>query len=172
LTNIFAAGGGGLPKSRLVVAFGGCVDRSGSTILCIHASLMVLLKGFEKEVEVNGRRYVVRVTDGSGGLRKNKNILLKLRITAEVNGVKSNYIITFRRRGNKDVGYAYAKADAPGGREVDVERLVAVIKALTDREPKVYRMKDGRIMIICNSLRDFARYRELSKYVVAWIIVV
>ena len=40
------------------------------------------------------------------------------------------------------MGYAYAKAGAPGGREA--ERLAAVVKALTDEEPKAYRLRDGR----------------------------
>jgi hypothetical protein len=38
-----------------------------------------------------------------------------------------------------------ARADAPGGREADAERFAAVIKALTGKEPRVYRMKDGKI---------------------------
>jgi hypothetical protein len=34
----------------------------------------------------------------------------------------------------------------PGGREADAERFSALIKTLTGKEPRVYRMKDGRIM--------------------------
>jgi hypothetical protein len=134
---------------------------------------MVTLKGFKKEVEVNGKRHEIEVIDGSGGLLKSKSgkILLKIRIAAEVDGVRGNYVITFRRRGKTDVGYAYARADAPGGREADAERYSALIKALTDKEPKVYRLKDGRIMIMCNKLHNFARYRELSKYIILWVIV-
>ncbi len=59
--------------------------------------------------------------------------LLRLKITAEVDGVEGDHMITFGRhnRDNAAVGYAYAKADAPGGREADVERHSALIKALT-----------------------------------------
>ncbi len=77
------------------------------------------LKGFEKEVEVDGRRYVVKVIGGEAveedrGNRK----LLRIKITAEVGSVRSEYTITYGRRGrnNAAVGRAYAKADAPGGR--------------------------------------------------------
>ncbi len=39
----------------------------------------------------------------------------------------------------------------------------ALIKALTGREPKVYRMKDGKIEIVCvrEHLNNFMRYAEL-----------
>ncbi len=104
------------------------------------------LEGFEKEVEVDGKTYVVKVKGGDAveedrGGRK----LLRIRITAEVGRVEGEhtivdrvvreYTITFSRRGsnNAAVGYAYARADAPGGKEADVVRLVAVIKALTGR---------------------------------------
>jgi hypothetical protein len=76
------------------------------------------LKDFEKEVEVNGEKYKVKVIDGDAvekdrGGRK----LLRIRIVAEVDGVRSEYAITYGRYSrNKAVGYAYAKTDAPGGR--------------------------------------------------------
>ncbi len=58
-----------------------------------------------------------------------------------------NISILFGRRGNnKTVGRAVVRANAPGGREADAERFSTLIKALTGREPKVYRMKDGKIM--------------------------
>ena len=58
------------------------------------------LKGFEMEVEVNGRRHKVKVIDGEAveegrGGRK----LLRIKITAEVDGVSSEYTITYGRRG-------------------------------------------------------------------------
>ena len=135
---------------------------------------MVMLKGFEKEVEVDSRKHKVKVIDGSAKLQKTKSgkILLKISVTAEVDGIRDDYMITFRRKGKTDVGYTYAKADAPGGRETDAERYSILIKALTDKEPKVYRLKDGRIMIVFNELRHFARYRELAKNILMWIIVV
>jgi hypothetical protein len=86
------------------------------------------LKGFEMEVEVNGEKYKVKVIDGEAveedrGGRK----LLRIRITAEVGRVEGEHIvdrvvreytITYSRRGadNAAVGYATARADAPGGR--------------------------------------------------------
>jgi len=53
--------------------------------------------------------------------------------------------MTFSRRGsdNAAVGYAYIRV------EKDVERFSALVEALTDEEPGVYRMKDGTIMIAC-----------------------
>jgi hypothetical protein len=56
--------------------------------------------------------------------------------------------MTYGRHGadNAAVGRAYVSVDAPGGREADAERFAAVIKALTGREPKVHRMKDGTII--------------------------
>ena len=97
------------------------------------------LKGFVKEVEVDGVKYKVKVIDGEAveedrGGRK----LLRIRITAEVDGVRREYEITYSRRGRRNaaMGFAVARADAPGGREEDAKRLVAVIKALTGREPR------------------------------------
>jgi hypothetical protein len=141
------------------------------------------LKGFVKEVEVDGRRHVVKVIDGEAveedrGGRK----LLRIKITAEVgrvegehtivNRVVHEYTITFGRRGagNEARGFAYAKADAPGGREADAERFAAVVKALTGREPWVYRMGD-RIKIECGRehLDGFKRYTELADDIEKWL---
>ncbi len=72
---------------------------------------------------------------------------------------------------NAAVGRTTARADAPGGREEDAERLAAVIKALTGKEPRVYRTKDGRIMIECGSehLDGFKRYAELADAIEKWL---
>jgi hypothetical protein len=130
------------------------------------------LKGFEKEVEVDGRRHVVKVIDGEAVEEdKGGKKLLRLKITAEVDGVRSNYTITFFRYGriNKTEGYAYARAD-PDGREADAERFSALVKALTGREPRVRRMKDGKIMIVCyeGHLEGFMRYAELADTIMNW----
>jgi hypothetical protein len=120
------------------------------------------LKCFEKKVEVNGKTYVVKVI-GGGAVEEDRGgkKLLRIKITAEVGRVEGEhtivdrvvreYTITYSRRGrtNAVVGFATAKANAPDGREADAARLVAVIKVLTGREPKVYRMKDGTIKIEC-----------------------
>jgi hypothetical protein len=133
------------------------------------------LEGFEKEVEVNGRKHVVKVIGGSAELKESESgkLLLRIRITAEVDGVRRDYIITFGRYGetNAAEGRAYASANAPGGREADAERFSALIKALTSKEPRVYRMKDGKIMIECNRehLEGFASYAELADAIKKWL---
>ena len=87
--------------------------------------------------------------------------------------VRSEYTITYGRRGrnNAAVGRAYAKADAPGGREADAERYSALIKALTGKEPKVIKRSDGRIDIICGRehLDGFMRYAELADAIEKWL---
>jgi len=133
------------------------------------------LRNFEKKVEVDGREHVVKVIGGGAELKEGRGgrKLLRLKITAEVDGVWREYVITYGRRGagNAAVGRAYASVDAPGGREADAERFAAVIKALTGREPKVYRMKDGTIIIKCygEHLEGFMRYTELADAIVRWL---
>jgi hypothetical protein len=138
---------------------------------------------FEKKVEVNGKTYVVKVVGGEAveedrGSRK----LLRIKITAEVGRVEGEHIvdpvvreytITYGRYGrdNATLGYATARADAPGGREADAERYSALIKALTGREPKVYRRSDGVVMIECyeGHLEGFMRYKELAEAIKRWM---
>jgi len=129
------------------------------------------LEGFEKEVD----GHLVKVISGGAEFGKGRSgkTLLRIKITAEVDGVRSDYEMAFGRygRNNKAVGFAVARADAPGGREADAERFSALIKALTGREPKVRRMKDGRIMIECGEghLEGFMRYAELAEDVGRWL---
>ena len=156
------------------------------------------LKDFEKRVEVTlklkgpdgtvkevRKTYDVKVIDWSAELkmsrrgRKSKSMegqggrkLLRLRITAEVDGVRSEYTITYGRYGaNAAKGFAYAKADAPGGGEADAERFAAVIKALTGREPGVYLRSDGKIEIECyeGHLEGFMRYKEFFGTIMQWL---
>jgi len=133
------------------------------------------LKGFERKGEVEGREYVVKVIDGGAELEKSESgkLLLRIKITAEVDGVRREYAITFDRdrASNEAKGYAYASADAPGGREADAERFSALIMALTGREPGAYRMKDGRIKIGCGRghLDGFKRYAELADAIEKWL---
>jgi len=65
----------------------------------------------------------------------------------------------------------YAWVDAPGGREADAERLVAVVEALTGKKPRIRRMKNGQVVIVCyeghlegfNALRrTLRRHREVA----------
>jgi hypothetical protein len=140
------------------------------------------LEDFEKKVEVNGKTYVVKVIGGEA-VEEKQNGKLRIKITAEVGRVEGEhtivdrvvreYTITYSRRGrtNAAVGHAYARVDAPGGREADAERFSALIKALTGREPKVYRMKNGQIMIECyeGHLDGFKRYTELADTIERWL---
>ncbi len=131
------------------------------------------LEGFEKEVEVNGETYVVKVIGGEAVKeRRNSKTLLRIKITAEVDGVRRDYTITYSRRGanNAAVGFAVVRADTPG-REEDAERFAAVVEALTGKRPRVYRTKDGRIMIECyeRHLEGFARFAELAGAIERWL---
>jgi len=141
------------------------------------------LEGFEKEFEVNGVKYKVKVIGGEAveedrGGRK----LLRIKIKAEVGRVEGEHIvdpvvreytITFGRYGkdNAAVGYAVARADAPGGREADAERLSALVEALTGKRPKVYKKSDGEIDIVCGRehLEGFMRYAELADAIAKWL---
>jgi hypothetical protein len=133
------------------------------------------LKGFEKKVEVNGREHMVKVLGWSAESKKSESGRphLRIRITAEVDGVIRDYTITFIRRGagNAAVGYAYASAKAPGGRVADAERLAAVIEALTGKRPRILRKSDGKIEVVCyeGHLKGFARYAELAGAIEKWL---
>jgi PaRep2b protein. len=140
------------------------------------------LNEFEKKVEVNVKEYVVKVIDGEaveediGG-----KTLLRIRITAEVGRVEGGHIVDRvvreyeiiygRYHKNAAVGYAYARADVPGGREADAERYSALIKALTGRKPNIRRRKDGKIEIKCyeGHLEGFMRYKELADAIERWL---
>jgi len=126
------------------------------------------LKGFEKKVEVGDREHVVKVIGGGAELDRGRSgkTLLRIRITAEVDGVRRDYEIAFGRYGkiNAAVGYAYIREGA------DAERLVALVKALTGKEPGVYRV-GGKIMIKCyrEHLEGFALYAELYEAIRRWL---
>jgi Fe2+ transport system protein FeoA len=140
------------------------------------------LEGFERKVEVGGKEYVVKVI-GGGAVEEDRGgrKLLRIRITAEVGRVEGEhtivdrvvreYTITYGRYGklNAVVGYAYASVS--GGSEADAERLSALIEALTGRRPRVYRIKDGIIMIVCGRehLEGFMRYAELADAIKRWL---
>jgi len=90
--------------------------------------------------EVWGREHVAKVI-GRGAefdVDRGGKILLRIRFTAEVDGVRRDYEITYGKyEKNEGRGFAYSCANAPGGRGADAERFSAVVKALTGREPKV-----------------------------------
>jgi len=78
------------------------------------------LEGFEKKVEVDGRKHEVKVVGGGAKFDEGRGceLLLRIKITAEVDGVRREYEITYGRRGrnNEAVGCAYARSDAPAAR--------------------------------------------------------
>jgi hypothetical protein len=132
-------------------------------------------KGFEKKVEVGGREHVVKIIDGGAKFDKSRGgkLLLRIWITAEVNGVRREYVITYGRywRINAALGFAYARADAPGGREAEAERLAAVVEALTGVKPKIRRRSDGRVEVVCGRehLDGFMQYAELADSIIKWL---
>jgi hypothetical protein len=142
-------------------------EKAGEIIEEGRAKGPLTLKGFEKRVEVGGREHVVKVIDGSAefDVGRGGRKLLRIKITAEVDGVKSDYEITFGRYGRRNaaVGFAMARADA--------EKLVAVIKALTGREPWIRRVKDGTIVIECygGHLEGLMRFAELAGVIARWL---
>jgi hypothetical protein len=133
------------------------------------------LKGFERRVEVNGKEHVVKVIDGGAEFEMSQRgkKLLRLKITAEVDGVRREYAITFGRYGSNNAakGFAVARADAPGGREADAERLAAVVEALTGVKPKIRRRSDGIIELVCGRehLEGFKRFAELADAIMKWL---
>jgi hypothetical protein len=133
------------------------------------------LESFERKVEVNGKEHLVKVIGWGAEFEKSQSgkKLLKIRITAEVDGIKSDYTITFSRYGRTNTveGFTIAGADAPGGREADAERFSALIKALTGKEPRIRHMKDGRIKIVCyeGHLEGFRRFTELADDIEKWL---
>jgi hypothetical protein len=135
------------------------------------------LKGFEREVEVDGKKYVVKVIDGGAefDVGRSGKPLLRIRIMAEVDGVRREYTITFGRygRNNETRGFAVARADAPDGRsrEADAERFSALVEALTGIKPRIRRMKDGTLIIECmrKHLEGFKRFAELADAIEKWL---
>jgi hypothetical protein len=132
------------------------------------------LEGFEKRVEVDGREHVVKVIGWSAEFDKGRGgkKLLRIKITAEVDRIESDYTITYSRHGdNRTVEHAVVRVNAPGDGEPDAEKFSALIKALTGREPGVYRMKDGTIKIECyeGHLEGFMRYAELADVIERWL---
>jgi hypothetical protein len=129
---------------------------------------------------VNGKTYVVKVSGGEAVEEKqNGKTLLRIKITAEVGRVEGEHIvdrvereytITYGRYGavNKVISFTYARAD----READVERLSALIEALTGKKPTIRRMENGKIQIVCyrGHLEGFARYAELAETIIKWLV--
>jgi hypothetical protein len=74
------------------------------------------LKGLEKKVEMGGKQYVVKVIDGDAEIEESRHgkKLLRIRITAEVGGVRSEYTIVFGRYNkNAAKGFAWLGPTSP-----------------------------------------------------------
>ncbi len=127
------------------------------------------LGGFVREVWVGKRRRVVKTSGCSVAVGGSG--LLHIAVSAEVDGVVGVYVLSFGRFGGSILGFAYARADAPGGREADAERLLALVKALTGKRPKVLRGKRGKITIKLRRVHLYrlTRYAELAEAVEAWL---
>ncbi len=113
--------------------------------------------------------HVVKVIGGGAEFDKDSSgrKLLKLKVTAEVDGVRSEYTITFSRYGrdNAALGFAVARADVPGGREADAERFAAVRGAEdTPEELRRHRarMRQGASRQFQALRRVCRRYREVA----------
>jgi len=125
------------------------------------------LKGFEKEVEVDGRKHMVKVIGWSTELEKSQSgkLLLRIKITAEVGDVKSEYTITYGRY-ERDAakGFSVARAE-------DAERLAAVVKAITGKEPRIIEKSNGTIVAVYGSahLKGFMHYKELADAIKEWL---
>jgi hypothetical protein len=125
------------------------------------------LESFEKEVEVKGKKYVVKVIGWSTELETSKSgkLLLRIKITADVDGVKSEYTITYGRyERNAAKGFSVARAE-------DAERLAAVVKAITGKEPRIIEKSNGTIEAVYGSahLEGFMRYKELADTIKKWL---
>ncbi len=159
-------------------------EKAGKIIEEGRARGSLKLEDFERKVEVGGKEHVVKVIGGGAEIEESRRgrKLLRIEITAEVGRVEGGHIvdsvvreytITFGRYGdrNETAGFAVARADAPGGRETDAERLSALIKALTGKEPRMYRMKNGAIIIMCGRehLDGFMRYKEYAGVIKNWL---
>jgi len=127
------------------------------------------LEGFKKEVEVDGRKYVVNIISGGAefDVGKTGKKLLRIRIAAEVGGARREYAITFGRYGSNNAvrGFAYVSE------ETDAERLAAVVEALTGVKPKIRRRSDGIIELVCGRvhLEGFRRFAELADAIEKWL---
>jgi len=154
-----AEGGGVYEKARKVIEEG-------------KARGSLTLRGFEGRVEVGGVGREVRVVEWRVEESRRGRALLRVEIAAEVDGVGCRFAVAFGRYGKKGevAGYARAKADAPGGREADAERIAAVVKALTGEEPRMYR-RNGAIIIVCGRrhLEGLRRFAELADAVERWL---
>jgi hypothetical protein len=97
---------------------------------------------------------------------------LRIWIRAEVGGAPLQKTITFTRGARGEVrGYAYAHADAPGGRAADAHRAKTLIIAVTGHEPTIVERRDGAIMLKLTRrhLEALMKYAEIHQEAERWL---
>jgi hypothetical protein len=153
-----------LASKEVLVKLGELV-REGESRRSLHAEGLKTIV----EIEWKGRHVEVSV--------EVKNIKAwedgdKLRIVvgAIVGGVKGQWTATFRRtKKNAIEGYTVARVNAPGGREEDAKRIIALVKALTGEEPNI-KLDKGKPVIIYTRrhLNGFKKYAEVADTIREW----
>ena len=153
-----------LASKEVLVKLGELV-REGESRRSLHAERLKTIV----EIEWKGRHVEVSV--------EVKNIKAwedgdKLRIVvgAIVGGVEGQWTATFRRtKKNAIEGYTVARVNAPGGREEDAKRIIALVKALTGEEPNI-KLDKGKPVIIYTRrhLNGFKKYAEVADTIREW----
>jgi PAS domain-containing protein len=95
---------------------------------------------------------------------------LRIVVGAIVGGVEGQWTATFRRtKKNAIEGYTVARVNAPGGREEDAKRIIALVKALTGEEPNI-KLDKGKPVIIYTRrhLDGFKKYAEVADTIREW----
>ena len=95
---------------------------------------------------------------------------LRIVVGAIVGGVEGQWTATFRRtKKNAIEGYTVARVNAPGGREEDAKRIIALVKALTGEEPNI-KLDKGKPVIIYTRrhLDGFKKYTEVADTIREW----
>ena len=122
----------------------------------------------EVEVEVGDRRHAVTVLSWDVDWDSRR---LRISILAEVDGIETWHSATFYRSGERVGGGAYARVSAPGGAEADAERFAALMKTLTEKEPRAYVVNKRLVFFLGTAYLDaLARYAELADIVEDWLI--
>jgi len=110
------------------------------------------LEGYEKKVNGGGGQRPRGEVIGRGAefdVGRNGKNLQRIRITAEIDGVRCGYTITFGWRGarNEAVGRAYVSVDAPRRQSGGRREVLGFGGGL--EEPWVHCMRGGKIRIVC-----------------------
>jgi hypothetical protein len=127
------------------------------------------LKNFTREVWMGKEKHVVKTFGCSVAVGESG--LLHVAVLAEIGGVEGVRVFSFGKSGRSVLGFAAARANAPGGKEADAKRFVALVKALTGKRPKVVRSKRGKVTIMLYSthLYRLIRYAELAEAIEVWL---